>query len=52
MAWLQANWGAVVAPVVVGILDLVFALSPSLNGNGILHTIYLWIKGSEKPAGS
>lgn len=46
MAWLQANWAMVVAPLVVAVLDLVFALSPSLAANGILHQVYVWLKKS------
>jgi len=51
MAWLQANWGTLVAPLVVAILDLVFALSPGLEANGILHQIFLWCGGKPPAAG-
>ena len=40
--WVVAHQ-AVVAGLVVGILDFVFAVSPSLAANGILHQVYLWI---------
>jgi len=51
VAWLQANWVSVVAPLVVAILDLVFALSPSLAANGLLHQVFLWV-GGKPPASS
>lgn len=44
IAWLTAH-SAVVAGAVVAVLDLVFALVPGLAANGILHQIYLWLKG-------
>jgi len=33
----------------VAVLDLVFALSPSLASNGLLHAFYLWLKPSAPP---
>lgn len=51
---MAAVWSFVVAhsgvfsALGVAILDLVFALSPSASGNGILHQLYLWLGG--KPA--
>lgn len=51
MAWLQANWVSVVAPCVVAIIDLVYAISPNLQANGILHQIFLWC-GGKPPASS
>lgn len=42
ISWVVAHQ-AIVSGAVVGVLDLVFALSPALAGNGILHQIYLWI---------
>lgn len=44
IAWLVAH-SAVMAGALVGVLDLVFALVPSLAANGILHQVYLWLKG-------
>lgn len=35
---------AALASLGVAVLDLLFAVSPSLEGNGILHQVYLWIK--------
>lgn len=43
IAWLSAH-SAVLAGAVVAVLDLVFALSPSLAANGILHWIYLQLQ--------
>ncbi len=36
---------AVLAGLLVAVLDLVFALSPSLEANGILHALFLWVGG-------
>ncbi len=47
LAWIQANQ-AVVAGAVVAIIDLVFALSPGLESNGILHAIYGFLKPAPK----
>lgn len=44
IAFLQAH-AAVVSGLVVAILDFAFAVSPGLEGNGILHSIYLWVSG-------
>lgn len=41
--WLLAHQ-YVLAGAVVAVLDLVFALVPSLEGNGVLHALYLWVK--------
>jgi hypothetical protein len=30
----------------VAALDFAFALAPNLAANGILHQVYLWLKGS------
>jgi hypothetical protein len=51
IAWLQANWVSVVAPLVVAIIDLVYAISPSLKANGLLHQIFIWF-GGKPPAAS
>jgi hypothetical protein len=51
MAWLQANWGALVAPLMVAILDLVFALKPNWASNGLLHWAFLQL-GGKPPASS
>lgn len=42
--WIVAHQ-AIVSGAAVALLDLVFALVPSLEGNGVLHSLYLWIKG-------
>jgi hypothetical protein len=51
VAWLQANWVSVVAPLVVAVIDLLIAINPSLKANGILHQVYLWC-GGKPPASS
>lgn len=46
---------AVLSSLAVAVLDLAFALSPSLNANGILHMIYQFAtknKGPVLPSGS
>lgn len=43
VAWLSAH-SALVAGAVVGLLDLVFALAPSWESNGVLHWVYLQAK--------
>lgn len=50
ISWIMVHQ-AVVAGLVVGILDFVFAVAPNLQANGILHQIYLWVKsiGSSAP---
>lgn len=48
VSWVVAHQG-LVSGVVVAILDLLFALSPSLAANGILHQVYLWISGLSSP---
>jgi len=45
IAWIEANWGAVIAPLVVAILDLIFALNPNSASNGILHWIFTAVGG-------
>jgi hypothetical protein len=40
----------VLAGVVVAIIDLAMALSPSLASNGILHSVYLFLKKIVSPA--
>jgi hypothetical protein len=40
---------AVLASLGVAVLDLLFALNPSLEANGVLHQVYLWIKGLVAP---
>lgn len=49
--WFQSNWVTVVAPLVVALLDLAFALSPGLAANGVLHQLFLWA-GGKPPASS
>ena len=43
LAWLLAHQ-ALLAGAIVGVLDLIFALVPGLEGNGLLHQLYLWLK--------
>lgn len=40
---------AIVAGLVVALLDLVIALIPSIESNGVFHAIYLYLKGLVKP---
>ncbi len=44
LQWIVAHQG-VVAGLGVGIFDFVFAVSPKLESNGIIHAFYLWVKG-------
>lgn len=34
----------VLGAMIVGILDFLFAVSPALAGNGVLHQIYVFFK--------
>lgn len=47
-AWIISH-SAIVSAAGVALLDFVFAVSPGVASNGILHAIYNWLKGS-KPA--
>lgn len=40
---------AIVAAAAVGIADLILAAIPSLQANGILHALYLFLKGKASP---
>ncbi len=44
ISWILAHQG-LVAGVLVSILDLVFALVPSWESNGLLHWFFLQIQG-------
>lgn len=44
--WIGANWQLVIAPLVVAIIDFVWALSPSASSNGLLH--WLWTAAGGK----
>lgn len=44
VTWIMAH-SALVAGAVVGLLDLLFALIPSWEANGVLHWLYLQAKG-------
>lgn len=48
MATIQTIINFVIGGTLVGIIDFIFALSPSAN-NGILHTIYNWLVSLKKP---
>lgn len=41
--WILAH-SVILASLGVAVLDLLFALSPNLEANGILHAIYLQLK--------
>lgn len=47
------NWAlghlGVLSGLGVAILDLVFALSPNIDANGILHAVYLQLKKLNEP---
>ncbi len=47
--WVMSHQ-AVVAGLIVGLLDLVFALKPNWAANGIVHWIYLQAKKMLTPA--
>lgn len=40
---------AVLSALLVAIIDFGFAVSPGLASNGLLHGIYVWLKGSSVP---
>ena len=48
IAWIAAH-EVLLAGAVVGILDLVFALVPSWQSNGLLHWVYVMLKKMVKP---
>lgn len=48
LAWLLAHQ-ALLAGAIVGVLDLLFALQPNWQANGVLHAVYLWLKSLVKP---
>jgi hypothetical protein len=45
IAWITAHSG-IVCGLVIAILDFVFAISPSLAANGILHQLFIWAGGT------
>ena len=47
VAFVQAHQ-ALFAGVAIALLDLGFALSDKINGNGVLHQLYLFLK-KDKP---
>jgi hypothetical protein len=47
--FIQAH-AVVMSAAVVAILDLIFALIPSVASNGVAHWIYLTLKGIAQPA--
>lgn len=49
IAWIMAHI-VVMAALAVACMDLLFALVPTWEANGILHFIYLWLKGLVVPA--
>lgn len=42
------KYGALIAAALVAIMDLLFALNPGVEANGIAHAAYLWLKGFSK----
>lgn len=51
IAWLQLHWVSLL-PVVYVVIDQVAYWAPQFPGNGILHSIELWLKGNNPPAAS
>lgn len=51
IAWIQANWVSVIVPLAVAVIDLLFAINPSLQSNGLLHWVFLQL-GGKPPASS
>jgi hypothetical protein len=49
IAFIQAH-EVMCAGLGVALLDLVFALIPSVESNGVAHSIYLFLKGLVAPA--
>lgn len=47
-SWVVAHQGAVAA-LAVAVIDLLFAINPSLSGNGILHQILVIAQGKVSP---
>jgi hypothetical protein len=47
--WLIAHQ-LVLGGFIIAILDFIFALKPDWESNGILHSIYIFIKNLGKPA--
>lgn len=48
IAFIVAN-KVVFASFGVALIDLLFAVSPGLSGNGILHQILVWLGGLSNP---
>jgi len=48
IAWVQANLALVVG-LLVALIDLVFALVPTWQSNGILDWVYKFLKGLVAP---
>lgn len=50
LAWVASHLGLSMALVgaicgfLASLLDLVFALKPEWESNGVLHAVYLWLK--------
>lgn len=41
---------AIIAALLIAIIDCLFALSPGLQSNGILHAVYLYLKSMNDKA--
>lgn len=37
----------IIAPAMIGVIDLIFAISPGLKSNGVLHFLYLQLGGKD-----
>lgn len=47
ITWIQAHWGTILAPAVLAIVDLVWAINPSAKSNGLLHWVFLQVGGKD-----
>lgn len=45
-----SSHAVVLAAAGVAVLDLIFALLPSVQSNGILHWVYVFLKGKSAPS--
>ncbi len=50
VGWIQSNWGLVIAPLGVAVIDFLVALNPTWKSNGIIHAIFLFLGGKDPSA--
>lgn len=46
--WILAHQ-IILASAIVAVIDLAMALNPKLEGNGLLHQVYVWLKALIAP---